>query len=357
MNGVIGLQLGIVIIGRNEGERLCRCLASLSGAGAPIVYVDSGSTDGSLDMPCLVGVEVVELDCSIPFSAARARNEGFARLTTVAPQVQHVQFVDGDCEIMSGWLACGLRELESRPVLAAVCGKLRERLPSASIYNRLCDLEWNKQLGEVDACGGIAIYRADHFREVGGFDASVVAGEEPELCSRLRARGWKIVRLREEMAWHDAAMLHFGQWWKRQTRGGYGGLDVVQRFDHGRASSFARQLRSARLWGLGWPAAILVAATSGWLVGNGWVAVMAVALVITLLPMQVLRLALRCWRDGADGRVAMAYGALTMIAKWASLTGQWKYVRDRRTGRHARLIEYRAECTEQVAMMASGCGR
>ena len=40
-------QLGIVTIGRNEGERLRRCLSSVVGRGMPVVYVDSDSTDGS----------------------------------------------------------------------------------------------------------------------------------------------------------------------------------------------------------------------------------------------------------------------------------------------------------------------
>jgi glycosyltransferase involved in cell wall biosynthesis len=43
-------QVGLVIIGRNEGERLRRCLASVGAGGCDVVYVDSGSTDGSSEV-------------------------------------------------------------------------------------------------------------------------------------------------------------------------------------------------------------------------------------------------------------------------------------------------------------------
>ena len=66
-------EIGVIAIGRNEGERLRRCLDSVVGKGFSVVYVDSNSTDGSVDFARSVGAEVVELDMSLPFSAARAQ--------------------------------------------------------------------------------------------------------------------------------------------------------------------------------------------------------------------------------------------------------------------------------------------
>ena len=51
--------VGIVAIGRNEGERLHRCLNSVVGRGLTLVYVDSGSTDGSIKLARNLGVEGV----------------------------------------------------------------------------------------------------------------------------------------------------------------------------------------------------------------------------------------------------------------------------------------------------------
>ena len=58
------MTLAAVVIGRNEGDRLVRCLTSLKGQAAPVVYVDSGSTDGSVERARDMGAEVVSLDMS-----------------------------------------------------------------------------------------------------------------------------------------------------------------------------------------------------------------------------------------------------------------------------------------------------
>jgi GT2 family glycosyltransferase len=224
-------EIGVIAIGRNEGERVSRCLKSVVGAGHTVIYVDSQSTDDSVAMARSLGVDVVELDMSLPFSAARARNEGFARLVQIDPNVQLVQFVDGDCEVVAGWIERACTELNLHTDVAVVCGRRRERFPQASIYNRLADREWDTPIGEAASCGGDSLMRVDAFRAVNGFDASVAAGEEPELCQRLRNRGWKVFRIDAEMTFHDSAMLHFAQWWRRAVRSGYGSMDVAKRWD------------------------------------------------------------------------------------------------------------------------------
>src|SRR5689334_4384058 len=78
------MSIGVVAIGRNEGERLRVCLESALRASPDVVYVDSGSTDGSVAMAKQLGVHVVELDLTIPFTAARARNAGFEKLVQIA---------------------------------------------------------------------------------------------------------------------------------------------------------------------------------------------------------------------------------------------------------------------------------
>src|SRR5215475_7559873 len=78
---------GVVAIGRNEGDRLVRCLRSLTKA-SKIIYVDSGSSDNSVREARSLGADVVELDPTTPFTAARARNAGFERLRQLAPDLQ-----------------------------------------------------------------------------------------------------------------------------------------------------------------------------------------------------------------------------------------------------------------------------
>lgn len=208
-------------IGRNEGERLRVCLRSCLAEVPTVVYVDSGSTDDSVALARSLGAHVVELDPALPFTAARARNLGLKEVRRKAPEVELVQFVDGDCELVGGWLARARSRLDADESLAVVCGRRRERFPDNTVYNRLCDIEWNTPIGPARASGGDALMRVFALESVGGFREEVVAGEEPELCYRLRQHGWTVERLDAEMTIHDANMTSFRQWWKRTERGGH----------------------------------------------------------------------------------------------------------------------------------------
>jgi GT2 family glycosyltransferase len=319
--------LGVVVIGRNEGERLRRCLRSLAGAGR-LVYVDSGSGDGSPALARGMGWDVVELDPRQPFSAARARNEGLARLRERAPDLEFVQFVDGDCEVDPRWLERGLRALQGAPGTAVVCGRRRERHPEHSIYNRLCDLEWDTPAGEVAACGGDCLARAAAIEQVGGFDPSVVAGEEPELCLRLRRAGWKIERIDAEMTLHDAAILRFAQWWRRMVRSGHGAAQASAL--HGRFG--LRENASIVLWSLLWPLLALGLAGAS---GGGSLA------LLLAYPLQIARIARRERARVAKPADAWLFASLFVLGKWAQLVGQAKYLRARARGDGPRLIEYK----------------
>jgi GT2 family glycosyltransferase len=341
-------DVGVVVIGRNEGQRLRRGLEALAGQGLTVVYVDSGSTDDSLATARALGAEVVELDTLRPFTAARARNAGFERLMTHAPEIRFVQFLDGDCEPLAGWLERGRAGLETRPRAAAVFGSCRERFPDRSVYNKIADIEWNIPIGGADAdgrvksCGGNAMMRVAAFRAVGGFDPSVPMCEEPELCQRLRDAGWEIVSLDSAMVLHDADMLRFGQWARRVCRIGYGALDFTARFGREGDNPFQRLVLSARVWALGWPLTLVAGTTLAYVLRGPIATALPVALIGLMLPAQAVRIAWKM-RERAGGlKPALAYGALTVLSKWLHMAGQFTYFRDRMAGRHARLIEYKS---------------
>jgi GT2 family glycosyltransferase len=319
----------VVVIGRNEGERLKRCLKSVC-EGVAVVYVDSGSTDGSPQWARDLDVKVIDLDMTAPFTAARARNTGFRRLREgVAAHLPYVQFVDGDCELIEGWPENASTFLDSHADVAVVWGHLRERYPERSIYNWMCDREWDRPLGEVRGSGGIVMMRAKAFEAVGGYRDDVIASEDDELCVRLRAAGWRIWRLNSEMALHDAAMTRFSQWWRRAVRAGYGfaqGADL-----HGAPPErhWLWESRRAWLWGLWLPLTCLIIGLL--LPPWGW----AVCLVY---PMQVLRQILRN-RGPLRDRVLLAL--FQVLARFPEALGQFKFLRDRWLGRQAHIIEHK----------------
>lgn len=323
-------RVGIVVIGRNEGERLRRCLDSIGTLAPFAVYVDSGSSDGSVALARSRGVTVVELDPRIPFTAARARNEGFERLSATAPGIEFVQFLDGDCELAAGWLAVAEEFLRAHAEVAMVCGRLRERNPDASVYNMLCELEWDRPAGPTLACGGIAVVRAAAFAAVGGFRAELIAGEEGDLCARLRYAGWRVHRLAAEMASHDAAITRFGQWWTRTVRGGFAFAQAAHLHGAGPDRLGIRESLSIWAWAFALPVAVLGGALA-W--GSG-----ALALLLAY-PLQVVRLALRGEHPGAENWWQAVF---FMLGKFAQLLGQWRYLALRVGGqRRARLIEYK----------------
>lgn len=325
-------DLGIVIIGRNEGDRLWRCLHSASAGSGPVVYVDSGSTDGSVGLARSLRAEVVNLDTSIPFTAARARNAGLDRLLELAPELALVQFVDGDCEVVPGWLETARQALRDRPDLVAVCGRRRECFPGAYHYNRLCDLEWDTPVGETTACGGDAMFRVAALRAVGGFRASMIAGEEPELCTRLRAAGGKVGRLDAEMTRHDAAMTRFRQWWRRTVRAGHAFAEGHWLHRRGSVRLWVRETRSNWFWGLVLP---VIALTAAW-----WTSGLSLLLLVgyPVLGLRIYRHGRRRGWSRSDSRL---YAAFCVLGKFPAMLGQLKFHTNRLLARRTALIEYK----------------
>ncbi|WP_306152676.1 glycosyltransferase family 2 protein [Roseovarius sp. MMSF_3281] len=313
-------RLAIVIIGRNEGARFLACLDALPKGVGQVIYVDSGSTDGSIEAARDYGAEVVDLDRDQPFTAARARNAGVARIEGA----ELVQFLDGDCTLRAGWIDTGLARLQDDEGLAVVCGRRRERFPGASVFNRLCDAEWDTPVGPALACGGDAMMRVEALRAVDGYNGDLIAGEEPELCVRLRAAGWRIERLDAEMTWHDAAMTRFGQWWKRSKRAGHAFAEGAALHGAPPERHWLRETRRALLWGAVLPLVIL-----GALLVSPWL-----ALVLALAyPAQVVRLALR------DRDWARAF--FNVLGKFAEAQGALGYYLSRLRGRKQGLVEYK----------------
>lgn len=242
-------RIGVVAIGRNEGERLRRCLASVDVKGAPILYVDSASTDGSPAMAAGLGAIVVDLDMAFGFTAARARNAGFEALLTRFPDLDFIQFVDGDCEFEPGWMTAAAAFLDGHPETGVVCGRRRERFPDASFYNTLIDSEWDTPVGEAQSCGGDAMIRTRTLRATGGYDPRMIAHEEPEFCHRVRKLGEKIHRIDVPMTIHDADLRDLRPWLKRNMRAGYGYMQAAMRNGSFRCTE-ARMLIRAAVWSL-----------------------------------------------------------------------------------------------------------
>lgn len=305
------------------------------------MYVDSGSTDGSADRARQFGIDVVVLDPEEGFTAAKARNLGWRRVLELDSDAWGIQFIDGDCEITSKWIAQALAFLDTYQDVAAVCGRRRERYPESSPYNRLIDMEWDTPVGEAESCGGDAMMRVAALKEVGGFNPKVVAGEEPELCYRLRRAGWKIYRIDSDMTLHDAAITQARQWYRRQLRGGYGAYQVWKLIRVDMSHPFAKMSRSTVRWTLGWLGLTIVCITLGVSVAGAVGATIGMSVAILVWVGQMVKIAFSGLRRGLAVRMSVLHGWMTMTGKWPQLVGLMKCWFDFRLGRMGHIIEYK----------------
>ena len=321
------LRVGVVIIGRNEGARLLDCFASLGDLVSQTIYVDSGSTDGSQAAANSLGVQVIDLDQALPFTAARARNAGFKALLEGCPNLEYVQFIDGDCTLHPQWIRAAHANLDQHPNIALVCGRRREKFPDRSIYNAMCDHEWDGPTGSILECGGDFLVRAACFSAVDGFFPSLIAGEEPELCLRLREHGWQIWRLPREMTLHDANIMHFGQWWQRAVRAGHAYAEVSWIHAHSPQRIWHRNVLRA----LGW-AAIAPIALLGTLVSP---------FALTLLLAYPADVARQAVRRGVSVSTNWRNAFFMTTSKLPEAQGILKYHLLRILGGRSKLIEYK----------------
>jgi GT2 family glycosyltransferase len=326
-------RIGVVVIGRNEGARLRRCLDGLVQQQLPFAYADSASSDDSVAQAKLRGGSVVALDNSKPMSAARGRNEGFAALHMAMPELKYVMFLDGDCELDSHFLGKAQQVLDGDDQVAAVVGTLRERAPEASVYNRICDFEWNGPPGDSLYFGGIVLQRVSSFVATGGYDATLIAGEDPDLACRVRLLGSRIVRIAAPMALHDVDMHQFSQWWKRARRTGFAYEDGAHRRGGAPLFHWQREVRSNWLWGAVLPLAGIVLSI--------WTGGLSLVVVVVLYVVLFAKITRYARGTGLAGKHALEYGFFSTITKVPFAIGQAQSWLDRRRRTKTTLIEYK----------------
>lgn len=322
-------HVGAVVIGRNEGDRLRTCLQSLTKTLEHVVYVDSGSTDESVKTASALGVMVIELDMSVPFTAARARNVGANALLEALPNIRYLQFVDGDCEVSPSWLETAYGFMETNTATAACCGRRRERYPENSIYNWLCDVEWDTPIGKAKSCGGDALIRVTAFQKVGGYRNDLIAGEEPEMCVRFRHAGYKIYRIDSEMTLHDANITQFSQWWKRAVRGGFAFAQGASIHGNPPEKHKVKERNRVLFWGGALPLFITFFST------------LVSPYFLTLLLLYPLSVGKIYWNNKTKLEKSFRYSIFMVVGKFAEFKGALKFYFERIAGKQSKLIEYK----------------
>jgi GT2 family glycosyltransferase len=330
--------IGVVVIGRNEGDRLAQCLQSIDRSH-PTVYVDSGSRDGSPDRARQMGIDVVILDAANGYTAARARNAGLDHLRKSAPDILYVQMIDGDCTLSPDWLATAATAMDRKPSTGALFGRRREFHPDRSIYNWLCDVEWAIPPGSVPAFGGDVMLRMEAVSAAHGYRDGMIAGEDPDLSIRLRQVGWEICCIDADMTIHDAALARFSQWWRRTARAGHAFAELAHRHPDRALHDYHGSCRRILFWGGAVPIFALTGLIAGLMTGaRSGLAIFAAMLL--LIAGQVLRLTIREMRH-RPLRQALALAAFLTLGKYPEMLGMALYHGNRLRQRRSTLIEYK----------------
>lgn len=305
-------RIAAVVIGRNEGPRLPRALRSVVTQCDPVVYVDSASTDGSAERARAQGAAVVALDLSIPFTFGRARNAGTVRVLELAPDTDYIQFLDADSEIVAPWLTQASTTLAAAPRLGAVHGRVRERSPGDSLYDRLYALELDPRTEEQDVFGGMAMLRVAALQQVGRYAETLRSFEDHDLSFRLRHAGWQIRLLDTDMVIHEAGMTRWQEWWAREWRAGYARAQLLTTHGWAGGGEWRGACASICFWSALVPALVVI---SVWQWGS------LAVLVLLAYPALLYRIFRRMRRRGFVAADAALYAAGRVIGKFPQLQG------------------------------------
>ena len=324
--------VSVVVIGRNEGQRLAACLKSIKEVTLPIelIYVDSNSQDGSPELAEGLGAKVLLVNPQRP-CAAIGRNAGWRAATA-----EYILFLDGDTLLHPDFLQLALNEMADETV-AVVWGHRREMYPEHSLYNRVLDLDWIYPAGITEFCGGDTLMRRNILEQVDGFSENLIAGEEPELCQRIRLQGKVILHINQPMTLHDLAMTQFQAYWRRALRAGHAYAEVSQRMKNTAFPLWQHDCRrnaihSMVLIGL------LVAGVLCSVITGSVLAIIGLLLAYTFL---IVRSAYKArWRN-APAFTLLLYGIHSHFQQIPIACGQLSYWYHRVRNEQQGLIEYK----------------
>lgn len=182
-------MVSFIVIGKNEAKNLNKCFSSIKFAikensleNTEIIYVDSNSSDNSIEIAKRYKVEKIILLTSI-MNAAIARNIGASYALG-----KILVFLDGDMEINRFFLGKAINNgILVHPLIG---GRVLDRLIDED--GQICsdEIHHNKEKSYFKPItGGAFIINTNLWRAIEGMDNRFSCGEDPELGLRLAQKG------------------------------------------------------------------------------------------------------------------------------------------------------------------------
>ena len=293
--------------------------------------IHPGNSSAPLVSVVVIGRNEGELNDASP-CAAKARNLGWTRA-----RGEFILFLDGDTQLDPDFVARALQTLED-PVLCAAWGHRRESDPGQSIYTRVLDLDWVYPVGRTQYFGGDVLVRRTALASVDGFDPTLKAGEEPEMCARLRAAGWQIEHIDAPMTRHDLAVNTLRAYWLRAYRSGIAYAEVADRMKRRNDPMWQREALRDFVHGI-----LLIALPFVFLL-TLFCSLWLTALLCAAVGAVLYRTVLRCrWKAPEDPVLCWEYAVHAYLQKVPALFGQLEWRRANRASDEIALVDYKSD--------------
>jgi cellulose synthase/poly-beta-1,6-N-acetylglucosamine synthase-like glycosyltransferase len=199
------------------------------------------------------------------------------------------------------------------------------------------DLEWIIPPGLIDSCGGDAVFRGSALERTGGFNPELIAGEEPDLCRRIRSNEGLILRIDVPMTGHDLAIFTWRQYWLRALRTGHAFAEVSSLSRNTKHPLWIAESRRNMVNGVLYCGGLITALAAS-LITRSWLYIGA---FLAICAIRVLRTAFKFrWKSRSRWELFL-FGVHSHVQQIPILFGQIKYWMHTKEKSPAELIEYK----------------
>ncbi|MHB1766172.1 MAG: glycosyltransferase family 2 protein [Gammaproteobacteria bacterium] len=271
--------VSVIIPAHNEERHIAKCLHSVLKTGWPremleLLVIDHSSTDRTAKLAQTAGARVLSLSTG---KIGSVRNAGLA-----AAKGEFVAYVDGDCTVPATWLQAAIGLLQSDQSIGAVGGPCLSPADGTwverSIVPSAIESGLARRVKAIATSSFIA--RTSLLRDIGGFDETLISGEDDDMSNRIRSRGLALVST------SDCHIVHHGypQTWqdmlKKEIWHGSHHIEVRTEFDLTLLLTFLFLLASMAA-----PVLLVIAALSP---GPKSFYALGVSLILQLVPPSLL---------------------------------------------------------------------
>lgn len=317
----MSVKISIIIKALNEERNIARAIesavvvvAALEGRGE-VILADSLSTDRTIEVARTYPVRIVQLVDPADRSCGVGAEIGYR-----VARGEYLYILDADMTLDAEFVAAAVAALDADSTIAGAGGLIEEmNVVNAEFRGRVGKSTAHLQPGEVDRLNGGGLFRKSAVDKLGYLtNRNLHAFEEYELAVRLRADGWRLVRL------NQVAVKHYGHtdasftllWRRWHARYAWGGGELLR--ETWGTGHFGAVLRGIRLYRQGAVVAawwLALFATGGFALfysSAGW-------LVLAMLGAPFVAAAIRR-KSIADGAYVVAFQNLYAAGIIAGLT-------------------------------------